>query len=144
MLTNWPVSIWYKFLQKLFFQAGCWNLDFNSNNSNNSCYKKSTLNLHLLKKSTQKLSSWKEILSWMVWDFSIVQQKHALTCPGFYRLIFQSLYYTSLILPQQEADEIINFSKLLRRMFINKFAAFFRLWHPFPKGKNETKWHKIR
>ena len=27
MLTNWwPVSIWYKFLQKSFFQASYWNL----------------------------------------------------------------------------------------------------------------------
>ena len=35
----------------------------------------------------------------MIWNFSIIQQKHALTCPGLYRLIFQSLYHnTSLSL----------------------------------------------
>ena len=38
----------------------------------------------------------------MIWDFAIIQQKHALTCPGLYRLIFQSLYHTSLVLPKQE------------------------------------------
>ena len=29
MITNWPVSIWYEFLQKRFFQWCYWNLDFN-------------------------------------------------------------------------------------------------------------------
>ena len=27
MLTSWPISIWYKFLKKIFFQAGYSNLD---------------------------------------------------------------------------------------------------------------------
>ena len=67
-----------------------------------------------LKKIHTKLSSWKEILSWMIWDFSIIQQKDALTCPGLYRLIFQSLYDTSLILPRLEIDEIVSFRNFLK------------------------------
>ena len=92
------------------------------------------------KNSTQKLSFWKEILSWMIWDFSIIQQKHVLTFPGLDRLTFQSLYHTSLILPKWEINEIINFWNF-RQFFINKFVAFF--WHfgtPFPSRKNEMKW----
>ena len=91
------------------------------------------------KKSTQKLSLWKEILNWMILDFSIIQRKHALTCPGLYRLIFQSLYHTSLILPKREIDEIMNFWNF-PKLLINKFVAFF--WYfstPLPNGKNETK-----
>ena len=96
--------------------------------------------MHLWKKSTQKLSLWKEILSWMIWDFSIIQQKHALTCPVLYRPNFQSLYHTSLILPKREIDEIINFWNF-HKFFINKFAVFFRHFGtPFPNGKNKTKW----
>ena len=41
----------------------------------------------------------------MIWY--IIQQKHAQTCSVFYRLIFQSLYHTSLILPKREIDEVI-------------------------------------
>ena len=47
--------------------------------------KKHTLNMTKcgsLKKATPKLSSWKEILSLMIWAFSVIQQKHALTCLG--------------------------------------------------------------
>ena len=32
-----------------------------------------------------------------------------LTCSGLYRLIFQSLYHTSLILLKREIDETVNF-----------------------------------
>ena len=76
------------------------------------------------KKSTQKLPSWKEILSWMIWNFSIIHQKHALTCPSLYRHIFQSLYHTSLILRKREIDEIINFRNF-RKLLINKFVLSF-------------------
>ena len=43
-----------------------------------------------VKKSTQKLSSHKEIVSQTIWDFSVIRKskKHVLTCPGLYRLIF--------------------------------------------------------
>ena len=44
----------------------------------------------------------------MIKDFSVIQQKHALTCVGLYGLIFQSLYYTSLISPQREIDERVH------------------------------------
>ena len=44
----------------------------------------------------------------MIWDFSVIQQKHALTCLGLYKLIFQSLYHTSLISPKWEIDETGN------------------------------------
>ena len=45
--------------------------------------------------------------SWMVWGFSVIQQKHALACPGLYRPIFQSLWYTSLISPGCEINETV-------------------------------------
>ena len=75
----------------------------------------------------------------MIWDFSIIQQKDALTCPSLYRLIFQSLFHTSLILPKREIGEIINFQNFFK-LFINKFASFFQHFGtPFPNEKNETK-----
>ena len=79
--------------------------------------------------------------SWVEWSevFSIIQQEHAITCPGLYRLIFQSLYHSSLLLLKREIDEIIDFRNF-RKLFMNKFTAYF--WHfgtPFPNGKNETK-----
>ena len=40
-----------------------------------------------LKKIHMKLSLRKEISSWMIWDYSVIQQKLALTCPGLCRLI---------------------------------------------------------
>ena len=96
--------------------------------------------MHLWKKSTQKLSWWKEILSWMIWDFSVIQQKHALTWPGLYRLIFQSLYDTSLISPRWEIDETVNFRNF-RKLFTKSCAAFLGHFGTlFSNGKNETKW----
>ena len=65
--------------------------------------------------------------------------KHALTCPGLYRLIFQALYHTALTLPKREINEIINFRNF-RKLFINNYAAVFRYFGTlFPNGKNETK-----
>ena len=81
----------------------------------------------------------KKNLSRMIRVFSVIQQKNALTCPGLYKLIFQSLYQTSLVAPKLEIDEIVNFRNL-RKLFTNKSAAF--LWHfrtPFSNRKNETK-----
>ena len=75
----------------------------------------------------------------MIWDFSTIQEKHALTCPGLYRLIFQSLYHISLILPKREIDEI-NFRNF-RKLFINKLPRFFEFSHPISKlekGKEVT------
>ena len=43
----------------------------------------------------------------MVWDFSVIQQKHALACPDLYRSIFQSLWHTSLISPRCEINETV-------------------------------------
>ena len=61
--------------------------------------------------------------STMIWDFSIIQQKDALTCPGLYGLIFQSLYYTSLILPNRAIDGIINFRNF-RKLFIEVYFQY--------------------
>ena len=75
----------------------------------------------------------------MIWDFSVTQQKHALTCTDLYRLLFQSLCNTSLIPPKREIHETVNFRNFCK-LFTNKFAAF--LWHfrtAFSNGKNETK-----
>ena len=79
----------------------------------------------------------------MIWDFSVIQQKHTLTCPGLDRLIFQSLYHLSLILPKREIDEAVNFQNF-RKFFTNKFAAFFVVfWHPIFKRekRNKVTWH---
>ena len=39
--------------------------------------------------------------TWAEWSgISVIQQKHTLICPRLYRLIFQSLYDTSLISPR--------------------------------------------
>ena len=74
----------------------------------------------------------------MIWDFSVIQQKDTLSCLGLYRLIFQSLYYTSLILPKREIDEIINFGNFCK-LFINKFATFFlAFWHRISKWEKQN------
>ena len=70
----------------------------------------------------------------MIWEFYIIRQKHVLTCPGLYRLIFQSLYRTSLILPKLEIDETVNFQNF-RKLFQNKFAAFLIYAPHFQTGK---------
>ena len=65
-------------------------------------------------------------------------KEHALTCPGLYRLIFQSLYHTSLILPKQEIDETVTFQNF-HKLFKNKFAAFFgAFWHPIFKQEKRN------
>ena len=79
----------------------------------------------------------------MIWDFSIIEQKHALTCPVLYRLIFQSLYHTSLILAKREIDETVNFRNFCK-LFRNKYAVLFvTFWHPIFKleKRNEVTGH---
>ena len=79
----------------------------------------------------------------MIWDSSVIQQKHTLTCPGLYRLIFQSLYRAFLLSPKQEIDETVNFQNF-SKLFINTFAAFFAVfWHPIFKRekRNEVTWY---
>ena len=74
----------------------------------------------------------------MIWDFSFIQQKHALTCSGLYRLIFQYLYHASLILPKWEIDETVSFQKF-RKLLTNKFAAFFAIfWHSIFKREKRN------
>ena len=61
----------------------------------------------------------------MIRDFSIIQQNHALACPGLCMLICQPLYHTSLISPEQEIDETVhfrNFGKLLGSIFCGILA----------------------
>ena len=61
----------------------------------------------------------------------------SLICPDLYKLIFQTLYHTSLILPKREIDEAVNFRNF-RKFFTSKLSAF--LWYfgtPFSNGKNE-------
>ena len=129
ILTNWPVSVWYNFLQKSFYQRGYWNLDFNSSNSTKYVQTLKNLwiwqNLRLWKKFTRKLSSWKEMFSWMIWDVWLV------------RIYIDSFFKLFITLGN---DETVNFLNC-RQSFSNKFAAF--LWHfgtPFSNGKNETRW----
>ena len=130
ILTNWPVSVWYNFLQKSFYQRGYWNLDFNSSNSTKYVQTLKNLwiwqNLRLWKKFTRKLSSWKEMFSWMIWDVWLVR---------IYIGSFFKLFITV------GNDETVNFRNC-RKSFSNKFVTPF-LWHfgtPFSNGKKETKW----
>ena len=65
----------------------------------------------------------------MIWGFSIIQQKHASSFWGLYRLILQSLYHTSLISPRWELDETANFRNF-PKLFANKFDVFFVAFWP--------------
>ena len=62
-----------------------------------------------------------------------------------YRLIFQSLYHTSLISQKREIDETVNFRNI-RKLLTNKFPAFFAVfWHPIfkrEKRKEVTGYHE--
>ena len=90
-----------------------------------------------LKKTTQKLLPWKEILRWMIWNSSVTQQKRTLTCLGLYRLIFQFAYHTSLILPKRETDETVYFRNFRKLLCGDFFAAS---WHPIFKRE---KWNEV-
>ena len=106
--------------------------------------KKSTLNMKKfasLKKVHTKIimvnQIIKEILSWMIWDLSVIQQKYALAWPGLYRLIFQKLYDTSLTSPRWYIDETVNFRNF-PKLFTNKCAAFLGILAPyFQAGKTK-------
>ena len=79
----------------------------------------------------------------MIQDFAIIQQKHTLICPGLYRLIFQFLYHTALLLPKWETDETVNFRNLASCSQINLSRFFFIFWHPIFKWdkRNEATGH---
>ena len=62
----------------------------------------------------------------MIWDFSVIQQKHALTCLGLYKLIFQTFYHTSLILPKREIDETVHFRNFCKPRFYGILAPHFQ------------------
>ena len=49
-----------------------------------------------------------------------------LTCPGLWRIIFQSSYHTSLVSRKQEIDETVNFQNFWKCLQIN-WPRF--LWH---------------
>ena len=93
----------------------------------------------LWKKSTRKLSSWKEILSWMICNFSVIQQK----MPWLIWVYIGSfsVYISHFFdITKTGIDEIVNFGNL-RKLFTNKCTTF--LWHfgtPSSNGKNETQW----
>ena len=113
------------------FTENYWNLDFNSNNSTvipNFTLKKSKIWTKFI---WQNLRLWKnphkndhrEKKSWVEWSgISVIHQKHALTCPGLCRLIFQSLYHTSLISPKRESGEAVNFRNFRSRIFCGILA----------------------
>ena len=93
-----------------------------------------------LKKSTQKWSSWKEILNWMIWDFCY----SAKACPDLTRLIQTQfsifIWHLRDIIRtgKQETDETANFRKF-HKCFTNKFAAFFVLFcHPIFKREKRN------
>ena len=72
----------------------------------------------------------------MIWDFSVIQQEHALTCPDLYRHIFQSLYHIPLTTSRWEIDKTVHFQNF--RKFTNNFATF--LWYfgiQFSNGKKQ-------
>ena len=81
----------------------------------------------------------------MIWDFSVIQQKHPLVCPDlFVWLISQFLYHTPLLLPKLEIDETVSFRDS-RKLFSNKFFAYFgKFWYPIFKWdkRNEVVGHR--
>ena len=78
---------------------------------------------------------------WAEWSgISVIQQKHVLNCPSLCRLIFQSLYHTSLISPKQEINEIVNFWNFRKCSQINLLRFLWHFGTPFSNGKNKMKW----
>ena len=76
-------------------------------------------------------AEWSDLndLTWMIWLVRI-----------YLRLIFQTLYHTSLISPKREIDETVNFRNF-RQLFQINFSRFlFHFGTPFSNGKNEKKW----
>ena len=147
MLTNWPVSIWYEFLHKRIFETEMWILI--------PIILRNMFNLHTKKiySKYDKICVFEkcphenyhgEKKSWAEWpEISVIQQKHALTCPGLYRLIFQSLYATSLISPRWQIDETVHFRNF-HKLFTNKCATYFGYFGtPFSneKKRNEVAGH---
>ena len=63
-----------------------------------------------------------------------------LTCPGLWRIIFQSSYHTSLVSRKQEIDETVNFQNFWKCLQINWPRFKLPRRHPIFKRKNETKW----
>ena len=59
----------------------------------------------------------------------------SLICPDLYKLIFQTFYHASLILPKREIDEAVNFRNF-RKFFTSKLSAFYGILAPhFQTGK---------
>ena len=82
----------------------------------------------LWKKSTRKLSSWKEILSWMIWNFSVIQQK----MPWLIWVYIGSfsVYISHFFdITKTGIDEIVNFGNL-RKLFTNKCTTFYGILAP--------------
>ena len=73
----------------------------------------------------------------MTLDFSVIQQKHALTCLGLYRLIFQSLYDSSLISPRWQIDKTVNFRNFGKLFIVNVVHIFGTLAPYFLTGKTK-------
>ena len=70
-------------------------------------------------------------------SFGSSSSEMSLICPDLYKLISQTFYHTSLILPKRKIDETVNFRNF-RKFFTSKLSAF--LWYfgtPFSNGKNE-------
>ena len=96
-----------------------------------------------LKKTHAKIIILKRNLKLNDLRFLYYIAKACLDLSGLYRLIFQSLYHTSLIFPKREIDEIINFSKLSQVVHKKICRIFSTFWHPiFKRGKrNEAIGH---
>ena len=73
------------------------------------------------------------------WSGILCYAKACPICLGLYRLIFQSLYDTSLVTPRWEVDGTVNFHNF-RKLFTNKCLTFFGPFGTlFSNGENEMK-----
>ena len=123
MLTNWLVSISYKFSQKGFSKQAIeiWILI--------PIIAQNTLKLHNKKIYTKynKICVFEKVHMKIILvnrklelndpGFLCYSEKHHLACPGLYRLTFESLYHTSLVSPSKwQIDETVHFQNF-RKLF---------------------------
>ena len=70
-------------------------------------------------------------------SFGSSSSEMSLICPDLYKLIFQTFYHTSLILPKREIDETVNFRNF--RKCSQVIRVFMVFWHPIFKREKRKK-----
>ena len=143
MLTNWPVSIWYKFLQRTIFETGYWNLILIP------IIPRNMFKLHTKKIYTKydKICVFEksphenyhgEKKSWAEWSgISLLFSK---SMPWLDRVYIGSFFNLYMTLPDTTKTGNwwnSKFSKL-SQLFTNKCSAFLAFWHPIFKREKRN------